>query len=35
MALWIGSLSWGKQLFRLLFFLPTFTPLIGVAWSGC
>jgi len=31
MALWIGSLSWGRQLFRLLFFLPTFTPLIGVA----
>ena len=31
MALWIGSLSWGKQLFRLLFFLPTFTPLIGIA----
>ena len=24
MALWIGTLSWGKQLFRLLFFLPTF-----------
>ena len=31
MALWIGTLSWGKQLFRLLFFLPTFTPLIGIA----
>jgi multiple sugar transport system permease protein len=31
MAVWIGSLSWGRQLFRLLFFLPTFTPLIGVA----
>ena len=31
MAVWIGSLSWGKQLFRLLFFLPTFTPLIGTA----
>jgi multiple sugar transport system permease protein len=31
MAVWIGSLSWGRQLFRLLFFLPTFTPLIGIA----
>lgn len=31
MAVWIGSLSWGKQLFRLVFFLPTFTPLVGVA----
>ena len=31
MAVWIGSLSWGRQLFRLLFFLPTFTPLVGVA----
>ena len=31
MAVWIGSLSWGKQFFRLVFFLPTFTPLIGVA----
>jgi multiple sugar transport system permease protein len=31
MAVWIGSLSWGRQLFRLVFFLPTFTPLIGVA----
>ena len=31
MAVWIGSLSWGRQLFRLIFFLPTFTPLIGVA----
>ena len=31
MAVWIGSLAWGKQLFRLVFFLPTFTPLIGIA----
>lgn len=31
MAVWISSLSWGKSLFRLVFFLPTFTPLIGVA----
>lgn len=31
MAVWIGSLSWGKQFFRLVFFLPTFMPLIGVA----
>jgi multiple sugar transport system permease protein len=31
MAVWISSLSWGKQFFRLVFFLPTFTPLVGVA----
>ena len=31
MAVWIGSLSWGRQLFRLVFFLPTFTPLVGIA----
>ena len=31
MAVWIGSLSWGQQLFRLIFFLPTFTPLVGIA----
>jgi multiple sugar transport system permease protein len=31
MAMWIGSLSWGRQLFRLVFFLPTFTPLIGIS----
>jgi len=31
MAVWIGSLSWGKQLFRLVFFMPTFMPLVGVA----
>jgi len=31
MAVWIGSLPWGRQLFRLLFFLPTFTPLIGIS----
>ena len=31
MAVWISSLSWGKTLFRLVFFLPTFTPLVGIA----
>lgn len=31
MAVWISSLAWGKQLFRLIFFLPTFTPLVGIA----
>ncbi len=31
MAVWIASLRWGKTLFRLIFFLPTFTPLIGVS----
>jgi multiple sugar transport system permease protein len=31
MAVWIGSLSWGKRLFRLIFFLPTFTPLVGIS----
>ena len=31
MAVWIASLSWGKTLFRLVFFLPTFTPLVGLA----
>jgi multiple sugar transport system permease protein len=31
MAVWIGSLAWGKRFFRLIFFLPTFTPLVGVA----
>jgi multiple sugar transport system permease protein len=31
MAVWIGSLGWGQQLFRLVFFLPTFTPLVGIA----
>jgi multiple sugar transport system permease protein len=30
-AVWICSLSWGRQLFRLVFFLPTFTPLVGLA----
>ena len=29
MAVWINSLGWGRQFFRVLFFLPTFTPLIG------
>lgn len=34
LAAWISSLNWGKRLFRLIFFLPTFTPLIGasVVW---
>jgi multiple sugar transport system permease protein len=31
LAVWIGSLAWGRRLFRLIFFLPTFTPLVGVA----
>jgi multiple sugar transport system permease protein len=31
LAVWIGSLAWGRQLFRLAFFLPTFTPLIGIS----
>lgn len=31
MATWICSLAWGKQFFRLIFFLPTFTPLVGIA----
>jgi multiple sugar transport system permease protein len=31
MAVWVASLSWGRQLFRLVFFLPTFTPLVGLA----
>jgi multiple sugar transport system permease protein len=31
MAVWIGSLSWGRRLFRMVFFLPTFMPLIGIA----
>jgi len=31
MAVWIASLRWGKALFRLVFFLPTFTPLVGVS----
>ncbi len=31
MAVWISSLPWGRTLFRLVFFLPTFTPLVGVA----
>ncbi|HEX3349434.1 MAG TPA: sugar ABC transporter permease [Acetobacteraceae bacterium] len=31
MAVWITSLSWGQRLFRLVFFLPTFTPLVGIA----
>jgi len=31
MAVAIGNLRWGKRLFRLIFFLPTFTPLVGSA----
>lgn len=31
MAVWISNLRWGKSFFRLIFFLPTFTPLIGSA----
>lgn len=31
LAVWIGSLPWGRTLFRLVFFLPTFTPLVGIA----
>jgi multiple sugar transport system permease protein len=31
MAVWVGSLSWGRNVFRLVFFLPTFTPLVGIA----
>jgi multiple sugar transport system permease protein len=31
MAVWIANLRWGKQFFRILFFLPTFTPLVGSA----
>jgi multiple sugar transport system permease protein len=31
MAVWISSLRWGKRFFRLIFFLPTFTPMIGVS----
>jgi len=30
-AVWISSLSWGKTFFRIVFFLPTFMPLVGVA----
>ena len=31
LAVWINSMRWGKTLFRLVFFLPTFTPVIGIA----
>jgi multiple sugar transport system permease protein len=31
MAVWIANLRWGRQFFRTLFFLPTFTPLVGAA----
>ncbi len=34
LAVWISNLRFGKRLFRLIFFLPTFTPMIGasVVW---
>jgi multiple sugar transport system permease protein len=31
MAVCITNLKWGKQVFRLVFFLPTFAPLVGSA----
>ena len=31
MAVWINSMAWGKTVFRLVFFLPTFTPVVGIA----
>ncbi|WP_428375895.1 carbohydrate ABC transporter permease [Lichenicoccus sp.] len=31
MAVWIDSLPWGRQFFRVLFFLPSFVPLVGSA----
>lgn len=31
LAVWIANLRWGRQFFRIVFFLPTFTPLIGAA----
>lgn len=31
LAVWISSLKIGQRWFRVIFFLPTFTPLIGVA----
>lgn len=31
MAVWISNLRWGRTFFRVLFFLPTFTPLVGSA----
>lgn len=31
MAVWISNLRWGRTFFRVLFFLPTFTPLVGAA----
>jgi multiple sugar transport system permease protein len=30
-AVWISRLAWGKTVFRIIFFLPTFMPLVGVA----
>jgi multiple sugar transport system permease protein len=34
LAVALASLKWGKELFRLVFFLPTFAPLVGssVVW---
>ena len=34
LAVAIANLKWGKQLFRMIFFLPTFAPLVGssVVW---
>jgi multiple sugar transport system permease protein len=34
LAVAIANLKWGRQFFRLVFFLPTFTPLVGssVVW---
>jgi multiple sugar transport system permease protein len=34
LAVAIANLRWGKQLFRMIFFLPTFAPLVGssVVW---
>ncbi len=31
LAVWINSLPWGRQVFRLVFFLPTFTPAVGIS----
>ena len=31
LAVWINSMNQGKTLFRLIFFLPTFTPVVGIA----
>ncbi len=31
LAVWVNSMRWGKTFFRLVFFLPTFTPVVGIA----